>query len=184
MKTTSVFVYGTLTSPQVVRILLGRDIPAMIPARLDGHSRHPVINRVYPGMLKSSEKDHTKRETSFVNGCILADVTPKEMKLLDWFEADEYERQIVHVQQLLDGSVGTRKSDSTIADSDNKAANSATISPSFTSAAAYIWKPHLADKLSLDEDWSYENFVETHLEAYLVRTVHPCRAEMERLGMT
>ena len=172
MKTTSVFVYGTLTSPQVVRILLGRNVPAMIPARLDGHSRHPVINRVYPGMLKSPAADG---KTCFVNGCILADVTPKELELLDWFEADEYERQIVQVHTL------------PVGDDDNKNNDVAGITNpvgAIISAETYIWKSHLADKLKREEDWSYENFVEKHLESYLVQTVKPCREEMEQLGMT
>ena len=114
MKTTSVFVYGTLTHPQVVRTLLGRNPTASTTitnynkelfvgpiARLEGYSRHPVRTRVFPGMIPCREEANTKNSnedkdvdlsTSSVLGCVLLDVTPLELKLLDWFEADEYDR--------------------------------------------------------------------------------------------
>lgn len=87
MKTSSIFVYGTLTSPEVVRVLLGRELVAIRPARLQGYTRHPVQNYVFPGMIPCVGKS--------VEGCIYTDVSPSERKQLDWYEGDEYLRQTV-----------------------------------------------------------------------------------------
>jgi gamma-glutamylcyclotransferase (GGCT)/AIG2-like uncharacterized protein YtfP len=154
MKTSSIFVYGTLTSPEVVRVLLGRELAAIRPARLQGYTRHPVQNFVFPGMIPCADK------SSVVEGCIYTDVSPLERKLLDWFEGDEYLRQTVQA------TVNSKPSSSSM------------------TVEAYVWKPHLVDQLLQDQDWSYENFCEQHSEWYLKNTVQPCRDEMERLGMT
>jgi gamma-glutamylcyclotransferase (GGCT)/AIG2-like uncharacterized protein YtfP len=78
MKTTSIFVYGTLTSPEVVRVLLGRELAAIRPAWLEGYTRHPVQNFVFPSMIPCVGKS--------VEGCIYTDVSPLEQKVLDWYE--------------------------------------------------------------------------------------------------
>jgi gamma-glutamylcyclotransferase (GGCT)/AIG2-like uncharacterized protein YtfP len=87
---TSVFVYGTLTSPQVLKILLGREVSIIRPARLEGYIRHPALNHVFPGMIGSNSN-------SCVDGCILPNLSPTEMLLFDWYEGDEYERRSVQV---------------------------------------------------------------------------------------
>ena len=153
MKTAPVFVYGTLTSHQVVRTLLGKNSASVLefqPARLLGYSRHPVKNCVYPGMIPHPEKE--------VRGCLLENVSFHEMKLLDWFEGDEYERRLVQV--------------------------SIERSPSLVEAHAYVWKPHLLHSLRLEEEWCYETFCNKNLNRYIQKTVGPCRKEMENLGMT
>ena len=158
----------------------------MIPARLDGHTRHPVINQVYPGMLKKTPPPPSSagaRKSCFVTGYLLADVTPKELGLLDWFEGDEYERQIVQVQTLPIGNDDDEMKMNNENVEDGGSTNPV-VGAIVVSAETYIWKSHLADKLDHDADWSYENFVEKDLKSYLVQTVRPCRAEMERLGMT
>ena len=147
----SVFVYGTLMSPPVVRVLLQREVP-MIPAQLEGYIRHPVLNQVYPGMIRSSKM------TSFVRGCILPNLSPLEMKLLDYFEGDEYDRATVQVRTAEESVLETTQ--------------------------VYLWKSHLIRSVNQDEEWSYENFCQNHLDWYLKHTVQPCRDEMERLGLT
>ncbi|CAB9501483.1 AIG2-like protein [Seminavis robusta] len=90
----SVFVYGSLLSPQVVEVLLGR-IPKSIPApcRLYGYSRHPVKDQVYPAIIPASSTS-----TSLVDGMIWCDLSDREKSLLDWFEDDEYQRTSVVVE--------------------------------------------------------------------------------------
>jgi gamma-glutamylcyclotransferase (GGCT)/AIG2-like uncharacterized protein YtfP len=153
MKTSSIFVYGTLTSPEVVRILLGRELAAIRPARLAGYSRHPVKEFVFPGMIPCVGKS--------VEGCIYTDVSPLERKMLDWFEGDEYLRQTVQA---------------TVDDDSSESSSSTTVE-------TYVWNPHLVDQLLQDQEWSYENFRQLHLEWYLKHTVQPCRDEMEKLGI-
>ena len=87
----SVFVYGSLMSPKVVELLLGR-IPKMESAcRLAGYSRHPVKNHVFPAMVPSTP-------TSQVDGMVWLELTDTELKAFDWFEDVEYKRIPVTVQ--------------------------------------------------------------------------------------
>ncbi|KAL7459497.1 hypothetical protein ACHAWC_011295, partial [Mediolabrus comicus] len=92
--TSSCFVYGTLMSEEVLSCLLGR-IPSMLPrVVLKNHSRHPVRDRVYPGVIPST------LTSSAVEGVLLFDLSPLEMKLLDYFEEEsiDYKRTDVQVQ--------------------------------------------------------------------------------------
>ena len=86
-----VFVYGTLSSPQVVETLLGRP-PTVIfpPAQLHHYSRHPVKGFVFPAMIPNPEKR--------VDGFLIEDLNEKELELFDWFEGDEYSRKVVEVR--------------------------------------------------------------------------------------
>jgi gamma-glutamylcyclotransferase (GGCT)/AIG2-like uncharacterized protein YtfP len=87
----SLFVYGTLMSPQVLRVLIGR-LPEMIdPATLKGYRRYPVKDQSYPGMVSGSAED-------YVTGIILHELTESDLQVLDWFEGDEYTRRSVQVQ--------------------------------------------------------------------------------------
>lgn len=151
-----VFVYGTLSSPQVVENLLGRAFSAEFPpARLDHHSRHPVKSCVFPATIPNPQKQ--------VDGYLLENLSHKDVELLDWFEGDEYNRQVVQV------CVNPSAKDN---------------NDELVDVHAYIWKPHLLEHLSLDQDWSFENFCEENLDWYLKNTVRPCRKEMEELGLT
>jgi gamma-glutamylcyclotransferase (GGCT)/AIG2-like uncharacterized protein YtfP len=154
MRAPIIFVYGTLGSPQVVQILLGRALTSSLPAaRLLGYTRYPVRNFVFPGTIPTPDQP-----SSAVDGYLLEDLTPLERKLLDWFEGDEYDRRLVQVERE----------------------DTATLVP----AEVYIWKQHLIGELEQGRDWSYELFLKDHMESYLDNTVRPCREEMEQLGMT
>jgi hypothetical protein len=78
-------------SPEVLRELLGR-IPAMLPGvTLSNHSRHPVLGRVYPGVIPSPRPDAIVGKiptSSSVEGILLLDITPLELRRLDWFEEE------------------------------------------------------------------------------------------------
>lgn len=137
-------------SPKVLKVLLKR-IPAILqPARLPNYRKHPVNGVVFPGMIPS--------DTGETNGIVLEGLSMSDMNILDWFEADEYERREVEVQLS----------------SDSKDAP--------VSTQAYIWCNPSSD-LDLNREWNYEDFVEKHEEWYLTNTVRPCRVELTRLGM-
>ena len=155
-----IFVYGTLCSPQVLQVLLGRT-PALSPARLQGHARYSVRHVLYPATIPTPHQPHQQ-----VDGFLLQDLTRQEEKLLDWFEGDEYSRVLVQVHCETKSTTMT--------------SNTSTI----TSAQVYLWKDHLMDKLDLDRPWCLDTFQKQHVETYLETTVRPCRLEMEQLGMT
>lgn len=93
-----VFVYGTLSSPQVIETLLDRPQEVELPAAsLDDHSRHPVKGYVFPAMIPNPHKQ--------VSGFLIEDLSPKEMELFDWFEGDEYSRKVVEVRTKNEESV-------------------------------------------------------------------------------
>eukprot|EP00980_Cylindrotheca_fusiformis_P002364 scaffold543_cov119-Cylindrotheca_fusiformis.AAC.31 len=151
-----VFVYGTLCSPAVVETLLGRPFPTKFArARLDDHSRHPVKGQVFPATIHNPQ--------NHVEGYLLQNLTPKDLELLDWFESDEYDRQVVQVCVNPSAKDGSNE---------------------LVEALVYIWQPHLMEELELDAEWSFENFEKEHLDWYLKHTVRPCRQDMEERGMT
>lgn len=88
----SVFVYGTLMSPEVLRILIGRIPKMVVPAVARGHVRHPVLQHVFPGMISSQQQQQQ------TEGVVLVDLTVTEMQVLDWFEGEEYVRRTITVE--------------------------------------------------------------------------------------
>ena len=82
----SLFVYGTLLIPELLKTLLGKTLNS-IPATLDNHSVSTAIyNGVetdYPFLIK--ETNHQ------ANGKILLGLTFYDMQLLSFYESDEYE---------------------------------------------------------------------------------------------
>lgn len=163
----SLFVYGTLMSPQVIETLIGR-FPGCVDACLAGYSRHPVRGQVFPGMVRVGA-DHSNRQqqSSVVTaGVLYQDLTVNEMKRLDWFEDVEYTRQCVTVVQTnpVDDDSSSRHLQQQQQDTET-----------------YVWTNPL-DELNLKMEWSYQEFLDTHLENYLRDTVQPCRVELDRLG--
>jgi gamma-glutamylcyclotransferase (GGCT)/AIG2-like uncharacterized protein YtfP len=151
-----IFVYGTLCSPQVVQILLGRSIlPSFIPAKLTGHSRYPVRGFDFPGTIATPHQP-----LNSVDGFLLLSegLSPRDYKLFDYFEGREYERVMVSVERQ-----DTKEN---------------------VQAHVYLWKTDLIHELELEKAWDYTDFEQTKLQSYLETTVRPCRHEMERLGMT
>ena len=82
------FVYGSLQSPAVLKVLLGR-VPPPSPARLNGYSRFRVPGRTYPGINEDVN--------GTVDGSLLSDLTVSETVLLDAFEGEEYVKRKVEV---------------------------------------------------------------------------------------
>ena len=153
-------------SEEVLSCLLGR-IPSMLPrVVLKNHSRHPVRHRVYPGVIPSTS---TSTSSSSVEGVLLFDLSPLEIKLLDYFEEEgiDYKRSDVQVQ--IPG-VDTTSIQSIITEN--------TDSDGSLETQAYIWCKHIST-LDLTKDWDYANFRQQHLDWYLSSTVMPCRVEAE-----
>ncbi|XP_047080965.1 AIG2-like protein D [Lolium rigidum] len=90
----SVFVYGTLMSEEVVRVLLGR-VPPSSPALLPNHQRLSIRGRVYPAILPVDGNQ--------VSGRVFKEITDGELDVLDIFEDEEYVRETVGVS-LTDSS--------------------------------------------------------------------------------
>lgn len=158
------FVYGTLMSPEVLQTLLDR-IPTMDPRPAvlpPEYTRHPVKARVFPGVI-----DHRSLASialanvhkHSVQGILLTDVTPDELKVFDWFEADEYDRVSLPVR-LLEAKDGSNEELA-------------------VDANVYLWCAG-TEFLEVESPWNFENFQTKKLDWYLGSTVRPCREEYDR----
>ncbi|HHN65745.1 MAG TPA: gamma-glutamylcyclotransferase [Nitrospirae bacterium] len=85
----SLFVYGTLMWPEVLRAVIGRTCCQMQEAVLYGFKRCRVRGEIYPAIKKAPR--------SKVVGKLVRDLTEKELRLLDEYEGGEYERIQVRV---------------------------------------------------------------------------------------
>ena len=85
----SLFVYGTLRDPRVQRKAMGRSVKG-VPGVLVGYrkTRVKIEGEFYPIIKKSKGS---------VNGLVLS-VTKKELKLLDDWESENYERRKVRLR--------------------------------------------------------------------------------------
>ena len=134
---------------------------------LQHHCRHPVRQHVYPGVMPS-----TSTSAAPVEGILLFELSPIEVKLLDYFEEEgvDYRRTDVQVQipvvDSLDKTIQTYCKDDYFSDGIFK-------------TQAYIW---LKDTSTLDitKGWDFEEFRQKHLDWYLKSTVKPCRVEAEK----
>lgn len=139
---------------------------------LQNHSRHPVRQRVYPGVIPST---HT---SAAVEGVLLVDLSSLEVKMLDYFEEEgiEYKRTNVQVQipevNSMDEDIQTLVTNSIKVDDD--------LSNRILKTQAYIWLKD-TDTLDLTQDWDFEDFKKNCSDWYLQYTVKPCREEAEKL---
>jgi gamma-glutamylcyclotransferase (GGCT)/AIG2-like uncharacterized protein YtfP len=78
-----IFVYGSLQSTEVLRILLRR-VPLRKKAHLKNYRRFAIPNRTYPGVGKDG--------SGGVSGVVLLGLTEDDVAILDEFEGDEYVR--------------------------------------------------------------------------------------------
>ena len=89
----SLFAYGTLQIPEVLRAVTGRTFPG-IPAILEGFRRGRLVNATYPGLV---------RAPGFrTGGALLLGLDQEILTRLDRFEGKTYRREAVEV---LTGSV-------------------------------------------------------------------------------
>ena len=83
------FVYGTLTDPDICSGLLGR-LPVSVPAVLRHHVRHEVRGEAYPAVVA--------KRGGVVRGLVYGDLTLAELDMLDAYEGGEYERVEVEAE--------------------------------------------------------------------------------------
>ena len=88
MSSQTLFVYGTLLFPAIMRRVVGRVLPSE-PAVLRGYRRRRVRNEVYPGVLPSLGSN--------VKGKLCRGLDGATLCLLDAFEGPEFERRRVQV---------------------------------------------------------------------------------------
>ncbi len=94
MKSDRLFVYGSLLSPEVLQLVVGR-VPDSVPAMLPGYACYYVEGATFPGIIESSG-DQTP-------GRVLAGLTQSELQALDRYEDSFYQR--LSVQVKLDGGM-------------------------------------------------------------------------------
>ena len=86
--TDRLFSYGTLQLPEVMRAVIGQTYPG-VNARLPGYALYRVKDAVYPGIIESPDD-----ETS---GILYRGMNDEDLKVLDLFEGELYERRLVQV---------------------------------------------------------------------------------------
>jgi len=79
----SLFIYGTLLAPEVLRLLVPRDVEQG-DARLRGYVRRALHGVVFPGIVP--------REGETTHGVLLQGLRREEVERLDDFEGDLYQR--------------------------------------------------------------------------------------------
>eukprot|EP00894_Picocystis_sp_ML_P004884 jgi/Pico_ML_1/55401/g1091.t1 len=129
--TTRMFAYGTLLVDQVVEALLQRPVERK-PAVLQDYKRFRIKGKPYPAIVQW--------KGGKVEGSVF-DVDQKEMKLLDIYEGDDYDRIVAEV-------MARDESGSEVA------------LP--TQVYAY---PELTEEM--DGEWDPEDFNEHHLGEYV-----------------
>lgn len=85
----SVFTYGTLQIPEVMKLVTGIDLPS-VKARLNGYQRFKIKNRTYPGIIKNQKQ--------FIEGILYKQLSNHALVLLDQFEDTLYERCLVDLE--------------------------------------------------------------------------------------
>jgi len=87
----SIFAYGTLRDPDVLRLVLGRNVdPAAIaPATAPGHRAVLFPRRTYPALIDDP--------SATAPGTLLTNLTPADLALLDRFEGEEYSRRAIEI---------------------------------------------------------------------------------------
>lgn len=142
------FVYGTLMAPEVLNALLHR-VPSKRSAVLQGHSRYTVKDYSFPAIVCDDD-------SAAVEGMLLEDLSEREMKALDFYEDEAYER--------LDVMVSVRS-----ADGGNEEA----------AAMAYVWPLSEKHLLDVGKTWDYEAWRNEKMSDFVKHVVIPCAEEFE-----
>lgn len=153
--THSAFFYGTLMSPTVLHSVLQVQTHTptthtVTPAILPSHARHRVKSAPYPGIIPTSP-EHS------VRGTLVSNLTDADMKRLDAFEGDEYERRKVRVRLVQvplkdDGVAETRVKGEEGVERE-------------VEAETYIWIAGV-DQLE-DGEWDFDQFVKDNMGTFL-----------------
>ncbi len=82
------FTYGTLMRPELMQFICSRTFSKPMAASLCGYQRHSLKHRHYPGIIP--------RRGKLTRGYLYR-VNAIDLKKLDLYEGDEYDRQMVRV---------------------------------------------------------------------------------------
>ncbi|MDP6980786.1 MAG: gamma-glutamylcyclotransferase family protein [Myxococcota bacterium] len=129
----NVFAYGSLVAPDVMQVVTGR-AHEHVRARLPAFARYVLVGRVYPGIVPEPE--------SAIDGRLYFGVSEAELRRLDWWEDEEYDRERVEVEVV----AGER-----------------------VAAWTYVVAPEHRSLLG-DTAWSEERFIEEDLSDFLAHT--------------
>ena len=161
------FVYGSLMAPEVLRSLLGR-VPAQTRATVRGYHRFNVVDRVYPALFVSADRDER------VEGSVLRGLSRRELAVLDWFEDEAY--TLTRVEPVFEsdeedeGGSAAGASDRGAGQEEGDAdepprggwAEDAYLDERVTMAYVYLDNRH-----ELYGTWDYDAFRREHLDAYV-----------------
>ena len=160
----SLFVYGPLMAEEAITALLGR-VPPSRPAKLFGYTRccqkgseeasgvcstHRSLVRLGYPAVAAAGKGYV------VEGILLERLRPQEMQALDFYEDDNFKREVVKVVAA-SGFGGEEELES----------------------LAYIWPPAGVVTLDPTIPWSYTNFRTQHMKRFIESVVKPCRKAFE-----
>ncbi|KAG8764536.1 mitochondrial Homoaconitase, partial [Serendipita sp. 405] len=168
----SLFFYGTLLHPAVLKRVLGHEGNGLRhqPALLDVRRSTPLWVSAFAAILPWDEAkelfDGTSEphlEERNVRGSLVTGFSKLDVELLDIFEGDEYERRLVSVNPLADSQPLS------VAAADAGVLFDPISNPWVTAsvkAHTYVWvKPA---KLTLDPAiWSYDTFVRDNLHQWI-----------------
>ncbi|PVF97291.1 PLP-dependent transferase [Serendipita vermifera] len=178
----SLFLYGTLLHPAVLKRVIGHEGTGLFhqPALLYDFTRHHVKGDTYPAILPWEKADKLFDQTGAipkpspaercVRGSLVTGFSRVDIELLDVFEGDEYERQLVSAIPLgpsqplnvAAADAGVVFDPVTYPPKDSEEAIA-----SQTKAHVYVWnKSPLLETLEPDI-WSYETFVKENLHRWI-----------------
>jgi hypothetical protein len=175
MELATCFVFGTLMSPEVLQVLLGR-IPSMISnVILPKYTRHPTLLNSSPAIIPAVRwfnEDGTLWEGPSacsvpLDGVLLLDLKPHEMKIMDrfMFVGEETHRAVVQVQ--IPSKV--RQPDSDWVHFYGEMIHTYT----------HLFS-HEPDDLNVWSRWNYTRFLQEDLSMHLQTRVEPFRSRLER----
>ena len=126
-----VFTYGSLMFDRVWSKVIG-SIYKKTGGRLYGYKRRKIRGEIYPALLPGTEADH-------VDGTIYLEVSLSDIKILDEFEGEYYQRDMLKCE-LADGSRAE--------------------------AAVYVFKEQYRDLIE-DKEWEPLWFAEAAIRTFL-----------------
>ncbi|MFB8274703.1 gamma-glutamylcyclotransferase family protein [Nocardia colli] len=89
----SLFVYGTLRFPEVLKVLIDR-VPNLVTAVAPGWRVAALPGRLYPGLVPEPD--------TLAHGLLLTGLTLGEWEILDAFEDDEYDLRAIQLAAAAD----------------------------------------------------------------------------------
>ncbi len=143
---TCLFVYGTLMSAEVLQGLLHR-VPSHRPALLRGYARWTVKRATFPAILRAAAADS-------VDGIVLDGLSARELRCLDFYEDEAYERLAVSVECMR-----TKER---------------------IDACTYVWPSPLERLVDVGSAWNYDEWRRLHMGSFVPSVVLPCAEEFAR----